>query len=293
MKILIYGAKGWIASLLTNIWIQKHPKDKIISSTVRCLSENKQELENEIQEVDRVICCIGRTSGRLDDGTYVNTIDYLETKLNENLRDNLYGPILLANLCQKLDKHLLYIGTGCIFSWNTSENTNKQIFETDKPDFFGSGYSTVKGTTDQLMQLFENVCNCRIRMPIWNADHQRNFISKIVSYSKIHNMPNSMTYLPNMLNVLIELSRTGTTGTFNMTNPGYITHKEILDGYKEHVNSDHTCEYVDGESQLKLLSKRSNNILNTDKLETWCKEHNIELMNIHQCMKHCYSTYNQ
>ena len=44
----------------------------------------------------------GRTHGKID-GYLVNTIDYLEYpgKTIENVRDNLFGPLILADLCVK------------------------------------------------------------------------------------------------------------------------------------------------------------------------------------------------
>jgi dTDP-4-dehydrorhamnose reductase len=57
-------------------------------------------------------------------------------------------------------------------------------------------------------------------------------------------------------------------GTINLTNPGYISHNEILELYKENINPDFKWENMTIEEQNKiLLSERSNNILNTEKLQ--------------------------
>lgn len=57
------------------------------------------------------------------------------------------------------------------------------------------------------------------------------------------------------------------TGTINFTNPGLISHNEILAMYKEIVDSDFEWENFDIKDQDKiLLSKRSNNYLDTSKL---------------------------
>ncbi len=294
MKILFYGSKGWIGGMFIT-QILKNKEITIVESETKIKPDNEEQLRKEIREADRIICTIGRTSGTLSDGTIINTIDYLEKegKLVENIQDNLYAPILLAILCQQLDKHLLYLGTGCIFSWDTKLNQSTKIKEEDYPNFFGSSYSTVKGFTDNLTRLFPNMCNCRIRMPIVNFDHPRNFITKIANYSKINNMPNSMTYLPEIIPIMIKMSINQTTGTFNMTNPDYITHSEILDLYKKIVNHNHNYELVTSESELNLASKRSNNILDTDKLEKWCLENNIHLSTIQEAVNHCFKNYNQ
>ena len=260
-RILIYGSQGWIGGMLVKRWKALHPSDEIIESTTRIHPGNESQLIEEIIEADRVICMIGRTSGTNKEGKVINTIDYLEDQLYENARDNIFAPVLLATLCNQFFRHFLYLGTGCIFSWDTSKDQYRRISEHEYPDFFGSAYSTIKGFTDTLMKNFRMVCNCRIRMPIVNFDHPRNFITKIVSYKNILDMPNSMTYLPEMLNIIIKMSKTQTFGTVNMTDPGYTSHKEILDIYTKMVDPNHTYNLVKQEGDLNLLSKTSNKFL--------------------------------
>ncbi len=294
MDILIFGSNGWIGSMFIKKWKEMYPQDNIICSTTRIHPQNETIIKKEISNAHRVICLIGRTSGKADNGNWINTIDYLEQpgKLKENMNDNLYAPLLLSILCQQLSTHLLYLGTGCIFNWNTNLDTTTQIKESDTPNFFGSSYSTVKGFTDTLLKQFENcVCNCRIRMPIVNYNHSRNFITKIVGYSKINNTNNSMTYLPEIIPIMIEMSKKQVVGTFNMTNPGYINHSTILNEYIQHVNPSHTFEIVKDENDLQLASKRSNNILDTTKLEEWCKQYNLKLSPIIECIHECFTTY--
>jgi len=114
----------------------------------------------------------------------------------------LYAPIILAQLSKKYNVHMTYIGTGCIFSRDT--NIDKYEYtEDDIPDFFGSGYSTVKGYTEQLIKHFDNVLNLRIRMPIIKEHCNRNFVTKIMSYEKIYSMYNSMSYLPDLILTLL------------------------------------------------------------------------------------------
>jgi dTDP-4-dehydrorhamnose reductase len=216
---------------------------------------------------------IGRTHG-IFEGTKITTIDYLEKsgKLVDNIRDNLYSPISLAILCKEKDIHFTYLGTGCIFEYDNDHPFGEEMdgfTEESKPNFFGSSYSIVKGFTDQLMHLFEDsVLNVRIRMPITDENIERNFITKITTYKKICSIPNSMTVLNELIPVMIDLATKWKTGTVNLTNPGLISHNEILEMYKEIVNPDFKWGNFSVEEQDKiLLSKRSNNFLDTDKLQ--------------------------
>jgi len=105
-------------------------------------------------------------------------------------------------------------------------------------------------------------------MPITHEIHPRNFITKITNYKHICSIPNSMTVLNELLPIMIDLALKNTTGTVNLTNPGLISHNEILTMYKEIVDPSFSWENFTIEQQDSILaSKRSNNFLDTNKLE--------------------------
>lgn len=99
----------------------------------------------------------------------------------------------------------------------------------------------MKGYTDRLMHLLEsNTLNLRIRMPITACSSGRNFITKILKYEKICDCPNSMTVLPDLIPCMVDMAERKVTGTVNLTNPGLISHNEILQMYKEVVDPSFT-----------------------------------------------------
>jgi hypothetical protein len=127
--------------------------------------------------------------------------------------------------------------------------------EEDKPNFTGSYYSHCKAICENLLAPFDNVLTLRVRMPIV-ADllYHRNFITKIIKYNKVVNIPNSMTVLPELIPIGIESAKKKLTGIMNYTNPGAISHNEILELYKEHIDPDFTWENFTIEEQARLLS---------------------------------------
>ena len=260
MKILFFGSKGWIGRQFCEYLNENNIL--YIESDLR--ADNEKDVEKEIKEYNptHIISFIGRTYG-----DNFNTIDYLEQpgKLVENIRDNLYAPIILSILCERYNIHYTYMGTGCIFEYNISGKKNS---EEDAPNFFGSSYSIVKGYTDRLQHMYsKNTLNLRIRMPIINYDHERNFITKITNYEYVCSVPNSMTVLHDMYPIILDMIKKNITGTFNMCNKGVISHNEILELYKTHVDNDFTWKNFTIEEQNKiLLSKRSNIELSTEKL---------------------------
>ena len=271
MKVLIYGHDGWIGKQFFEIISKTHQCVKG-KSRVDCEKNVRKELQKH--EPTHVISFIGRTHGEFEGKEYT-TIDYLEKegKLVENIRDNLYCPFVLAMLCNEKNIHYTYLGTGCIFEYDSHHPFGEEqdgFTESSLPNFFGSSYSIVKGFTDRMMQMFEsNTLNLRIRMPITASSNKRNFITKIVSYEKICSIPNSMTVLPELLPYVVELMELKYTGTINFTNPGLISHNEILEMYREIVNLNFTWSNFTMKEQDKILdSKRSNNFLETTKLQT-------------------------
>ena len=290
MKILVYGHKGWIGSMFIDI-LKDKGLDYYITNT-RC--DNHDDLIKELNDIKptHVISFIGRTHGKID-GKIYSTIDYLEEpgKLKENINDNLFSPLQLALLCNERNIHYTYLGTGCIFSYRDGIISDKNGFkENDLPNFFGSQYSTVKGFTDRLMKLIPNTLNLRIRMPIVNYDNPRNFITKITKYEKICSIPNSMTVLTELLPYIINLMDMKHTGTLNFTNPGSISHNEILEMYEEYVDPEFTWKNFTIEEQNQILkSERSNNLLDTTCLEQLFPE----IKNIKDSLKYIFIKYNK
>jgi nucleoside-diphosphate-sugar epimerase len=157
MKVLVYGANGWIGGQFISILVENNIN--FVSGKSR--ADNEIDLKKEIKEVDpsHVVSFIGRTHGTIGDKKYT-TIDYLEEdgKLLENVRDNLFSPLLLAELCKRSNIHFTYLGTGCIFKYDEEHPFGKEengFDEDDLPNFFGSSYSVVKGFTDRLMHLYD------------------------------------------------------------------------------------------------------------------------------------------
>ena len=231
---LMYGARGWIGQKYCSI-AAEHVE--LIHGKARANCPEAVRAEMDAVGAEHVVCIIGRTHG-----PGCGTIDWLEQPghLRYNVRDNLFAPFVLATECHRRGIKMTYMGTGCIFKFTDEQ---KIFTEEDLPNFFGSSYSIVKGFTDQMMKLYpETVLNCRIRMPISSDKSPRNFITKITTYEKICSMPNSMTVLEEILPIMVDMALNGRTGTYNMTNPGLISHNEILEMYREIVDPDFTWE---------------------------------------------------
>ena len=262
MKVAIFGHKAWIASYILE-YFASQKIDVVYDDSLR--ADNQSDVEHflEIEKPTHVLSIVGRTHG-----PGYPTIDYLEQpgKLMENLRDNLFVPLLLSQLSSKYTYHFTYIGTGCIY--HMEDPTEYSFQEYDSPNFFGSSYSIVKGFTDQLLRNQTNSLILRIRLPVTDSHHPRNFITKLVKYKSILSEPNSVSVLPTLIPYILDMMKHTYTGVVNLVNPGFITHNEILELYKDTVDPFISWKNVSQEEMGNIVcAKRCNNILDTTRLE--------------------------
>jgi dTDP-4-dehydrorhamnose reductase len=231
---------------------------------------------------DVLINCIGKT-GRPN-------VDWCEANKEITAATNTALPILLAEACAKKSIHLIQIGSGCIYF---GESPNFHYLQGDgtpwpdrkegvfvipaikvddgwrEEDFANpkSFYSKTKYACDLMLGSMKHVTTLRIRMPISNKNNQRNLINKLRGYKQVIDIPNSVTFMDDLANCIDWAAKGTHTGIFHVTNPEPLTAAQVMREYQKYV-PDHTFEIIT-EAQLdKLtLAKRSNCILNADKLK--------------------------
>ena len=257
---LVFGGKtGWIGQKIVNnlesLGYQVHCADSRL--------ENRESIEIELKNInpDFVINAAGKTGNP--------NVDWCEDNKQETIRVNIIGTLNLADICFQKGIHLTNLGTGCIYEYDEKHPMYSGIgfTEEDKPNFFGSFYSSTKVMLEKLLMCYPNVLNLRLRMPISSDFHPRNFITKITRYKKVINIPNSVTILDDLLPLIPKMCLKKITGIYNFVNPGVVSHNEILEIYKEKIDPSFTHSNFSVEEQDKILkARRSNNELGVSKL---------------------------
>ena len=218
MNVLVYGHRGWIGGLLTQLLDARGVK--WVGGKARCDCRDAVVAELASVQPTRVVMLIGRTHGVID-GRVWPTIDYLEQpgKAAENVRDNYLAPRTVIEACAEAGIHCTYLGTGCIFSYNDIHpcpSDQLQVLERELggvdddaiPTFAGSSYSAVKGLLDRSLSESKHLDKClalRLRMPITDQAERRNFVTKIVGYERICSIQNSMSDLPSLLPLMVAM----------------------------------------------------------------------------------------
>jgi len=196
-------------------------------------------------------------------------IDWCETHKPETIRTNVIGTLNLADLCLERGIHCTVYATGCIFVYDEKhpEGSGIGFTEEDEGNFDGSFYSETKGYMEPMLKHYPNCMILRVRMPISDDLIHRSFVTKIVKYERVVNIPNSMTILAEMLPASLAMAKKGLTGVYNFTNPGVISHNQVLDLYTKHIDPTYTYKNFTIEEQAKVIAApRSNNELDTPKL---------------------------
>jgi len=255
---LVFGKNGWIGGKVIELLTAQGKIVHLANSR----TENRESVIAEIEKYNptHVINAAGVT-GRPN-------VDWCEDHRPDTIRTNVIGCLNLADICaQKGIHHLLY-ATGCIFEYDAEHQIGgKGFLETDTPNFHGSYYSHTKAMVEDLLKEFPTTCTLRVRMPISDDLSPRNFVTKIVSYAKVVNVPNSMTVLTDLLPVSLVMAERKLTGIYNFCNPGAISHNEVLDLYKKYVDPSYTyTNFSLDEQALILKAGRSNNTLDHHKL---------------------------
>ncbi|XP_077223199.1 trifunctional UDP-glucose 4,6-dehydratase/UDP-4-keto-6-deoxy-D-glucose 3,5-epimerase/UDP-4-keto-L-rhamnose-reductase RHM1-like [Tasmannia lanceolata] len=261
LKFLIYGRTGWIGGLLGKLCKEggiefEYGKGRL---------QDRRAILEDIRRVrpTHIFNAAGVT-GRPN-------VDWCESHKVETIRTNVVGTLTLADVCKEQGLLVVNFATGCIFEYDTEhpEGSGVGFKEEDKPNFIGSFYSKTKAMVEELLREFENVCTLRVRMPISSdLKNPRNFITKISRYNKVVNIPNSMTVLDELLPISIEMAKRNCRGIWNFTNPGVVSHNEILEMYRDYIDPEFKWVNFNLEEQAKVIvAPRSNNELDASKLQ--------------------------
>ncbi|RMY55171.1 hypothetical protein D0863_13402 [Hortaea werneckii] len=271
-RFLIWGgATGWVGGHLEKLLISQG-KD-VHTTGVRM--ENQIEVQRVLDEVrpTHVINCAGKT-GRPN-------VDWCEDHKLETIRANVIGTLILADECEKRGVHCTVMATGCIYASQYTPDhthlTSPPFRETDPANFSGSFYSYTKSRVEDILKHYPSVLILRLRMPVSDDLHPRNFVTKITAYARVVNIPNSNSILYDLLPLAIAMAEHGETGIVNFTNPGAISHNEVLGLYREIVDPGFRWENFTLEEQAGVVKAgRSNCELDVTKLLGFVKKYQAE-----------------
>ena len=253
MKILLFG-KGYIGQRCAQVW-----GDHAIVSDKKIFSVQDALEEIEKHHPDVVFNAAG-VRGKPN-------VDWCETHQYETIEGNVKLPINIAQACHQKGIYFLHIGSGCIFYGDSPDPKGWKEDDFANPIAF---YSKTKYAADLSLWNLPNVGIARIRVPLDSKPYSGNIIDKLANYPKVIDVENSITVIPDMIEVFYQLLEKKAAGIFHVTNPGWIKYRQIMQWYKDLVDKNHTNEWISEQDlvdQGLTLKLRSTNKLQSINLE--------------------------
>jgi dTDP-4-dehydrorhamnose reductase len=249
-RVLILGGRGYLGQQFLSLYPNALAPPLDISD-VSAVGRALTEVDPEI-----VINCAGKCGSP--------NVDWCEDHRLETTRSNVLGAMVLLQACCERGIYLVHLSSGCIYD---GDNGNRGFSEECPPNFVGNFYSRSKAWIDQIARHFP-VLTLRLRMPFDGSTCGRNLLMKLRKYSRVLVEPNSLTYLPDFLDASRTLIDSRATGVFNVVNRGAISPYEVMEMYRDLIDSRHTFEPL-SKTQLGEVARasRSNCILSTAKIE--------------------------
>ena len=232
-QILLLGSNGYVGRAFAN---ELHQRRLPFVAPVRPACGNLALRENVVRLFDELRPgCVINAAGWPGTPNVDATADFPERCIDSNLGI----PAQLARVCTEREIPLGHVSTGCIYFGTPGDAPG--FTETHAPNFgFASQdaglYSRCKDLAEKSIEFFDaRSWIWRLRMPFESADGPRNFLSKLLRYPRLLDVRNSISCLPEFVERSVDCITKGVPfGTYNLTNPGSLTTREITAFLEKH-----------------------------------------------------------
>jgi dTDP-4-dehydrorhamnose reductase len=227
-------------------------------------------------------------------------VDTCETYRADTLQGNTLLPLTISHACQATSTPWGHVSSGCIFNGAWVGHADERrietdlmkpavrslliersdavegFCETDEPNFSFrrapcSFYSGTKALAEEILTEDDAVYIWRLRIPFDEQDGNRNFLSKLQRYERVYDNFNSLSHLGDFVAACLNLwDEQAPPGIYNVTNPGYVSSREVAKLIQQMLRLDRTFDFWgDDEEFYRNAAKapRSNCILSVSKLQ--------------------------
>jgi dTDP-4-dehydrorhamnose reductase len=215
-------------------------------------------------------------------------VDACELHKSECLLGNSVLPGTVASACAEAGVPWGHVSSGCIFSGARPDGSG--FIETDPPNFtfrtnHCSFYSGTKALGEEVLAGFPSVYLWRLRIPFNQVDQPRNYLSKLLRYSRLLEATNSISQLDEFVAATLACwEQRVPFGTYNVTNPGQVTTHEVVALIKKTGVSAKNFEFFRDEAEfMRTAAKtpRSNCVLDSAKLAAT----GLQLTEVHEAVE--------
>lgn len=226
-------------------------------------------------------------------------VDACETARAETLQGNTLLPATIAHACEAVRIPWGHVSSGCIYAgaWVTESSPRRAekdltrpevqsllarnpdairgFSETDEPNFSFrqppcSFYSGTKALAEEAISGVGQSYLWRLRIPFDRFDHPKNYLTKVQRYPKVYDNINSLSHRGDFARACLDLwDRRAPFGTYNVTNPGYVTARQVAGLIQKLLLPQRSFEFFASDSdfyQTAAKTPRSNCVLDVSKL---------------------------
>ncbi len=234
-------------------------------------------------------------------------VDACETARADTLLGNALLPQTIAHACAAAEIPWGHVSSGCIFSGAkisaaAAGNTHTEhatrvekdltrpdlralvdhdpaaihgFTEDDAPNFtFRDGpcsfYSGSKALGEETLASNPHTYIWRLRIPFDELDNPRNYLTKLQRYARVYDNVNSLSHRADFVRAALDLwERRAPFGTYNLTNPGFVTTRQVIALLEKILRPARPFTYWESDAefyQLAAKTPRSNCVLDVSKL---------------------------
>ena len=263
--IVLLGGSGYLGTAFQRTLSQQdHPYRAISRKEVNYSQPDRLRDYLRGENVEFVINAAGYT-GRPN-------VDACESHKTECLQGNAMLPGIIRAACEDLQLPWGHLSSGCIY--NGVRDDGRPFTEDDPPNFSFrqnncSFYSGCKALGEELLDGAEQCFIWRPRIPFNELESSRNYLTKLVRYDRLLDVTNSLSQLDETVRAcLASWTNRIPFGTYNLTNPGHITTREVVRMIRDHGLSKKEFSFFESEREfMECAAKapRSNCALDSSK----------------------------
>ncbi len=221
-------------------------------------------------------------------------VDACELHKGECLFGNAVLPGIVAEACTAAGVPWGHVSSGCIYTGARPDGSG--FTEEDEPNFTFrqnncSFYSGTKALGEEVLAGAPNCYVWRLRIPFDNVENPRNYLTKLMRYSRLLDAANSISQLHEFVAATLACwEKRVPFGKYNVTNPGHVTTREVVSLIEKSGISPKKYDFFASESEfMKLAAKtpRSNCVMSSTKLA----RAGIQLTEVHAAIEYALRTW--
>lgn len=292
--IILLGATGYIGRAFA-LELQRRGWDSLACSRAKS-DYTRYEVLTQLLRTHRATFLINAAGY-----TGQPNVDACEDNKADTLLGNALLPQTIAQACAAVGVPWGHVSSGCIYSGaKVRENDRIRVerdlmclnvrslveqspesihgfTEEDDPNFSFrcppcSFYSGTKALCEEVLHPFLKTYVWRLRIPFDEFDSPRNYLTKLQSYPRVYDNVNSLSHRGDFVRACLDLwERRAPFGIYNITNPGFVTTRQVVTMIKQVLQPAREFEFWSGDDVFYregARTPRSNCVLDTGKLET-------------------------